>query len=123
MVCVIAKQFVYVAGRKIIRMTSPTLIPTSAPTLETALPSSLVLGMGVGTFTIVVLSVALAIVWLVSIGCDSPRKAAWRIFSTIIYGVIFMTLVFAPREPQYPSETVSTDNQVKKGSYIFSIIK
>ena len=83
---------------------APSLVPTYAPTLQDATPSSLVLGMGVGTFTIIVLSIALTIVWCLSMPCQLQSKLAWRAMSTTVFAVVFLILLFAPRESLYGNE-------------------
>ena len=79
----------------------PTVSPTVLSTLPDDVPSTLVLGMGAGTFTIIVLSVALAVIWGFSVACELKKKIAFRSISTILYGVIFIILVFSPRESRY----------------------
>lgn len=86
----------------------PTHSPTFAPTFSDEVPSTLVLGMGAGTFAIIVLSVALFVIWTLSMTCDLPIKIAWRSLSTILYAAVFLTLVFSPRESQH--NTIDTDS-------------
>ncbi|RYH13028.1 hypothetical protein EON65_36670 [archaeon] len=79
----------------------PTVSPTFLSTIPDDVPSTLVLGMGAGTFTIIVLSVVLAVIWGFSIACELKKKIAFRSISTVLYGVVFIILVFSPRESRY----------------------
>eukprot|EP01040_Poterioochromonas_malhamensis_P003647 gene3647-3897_t len=88
---------------------SPSIMPTLAPTEADLTPSTLVVGMGVGTFTIIFLSVALAFVWCVSDGCGLNAKGFARCASTIVYAAVFLALVFAPRESKYQSTLPLTE--------------
>lgn len=79
----------------------PTIAPTVLSTLPDDVPSTLVLGMGAGTFTIIVLSVVLSFIWGFSIACELKKKIAFRGISTLLYGVVFIILVFSPRESRF----------------------
>ena len=87
----------------------PTQMPTVTPAQGDLTPSSLVMGMGVGTLTIIILSAALFVVWCISDGCGFNAKACSRCLSTLIYVSIFLALVFAPRESQYQSTLPETE--------------
>jgi uncharacterized membrane protein len=65
--------------------------------------------MGAGTFTIIVLSVALTIVWCISDGCGLKAKVCSRCSATLVYAAIFLALVFAPRESKYQSSLPETE--------------
>lgn len=82
---------------------NPTILPTLSPTQADLTPSTLIVGLGTGTFTIIFISAALAIVYCVSEGCGLTSKVCSRCISTILYGCIFLALVFAPRESRYQS--------------------
>lgn len=84
------------------------MMPTMAPTLADAVPSNLVLGMGSGTFAILVLTIAVTIVWLLSMSCELKLKVAWRFISGALYVAVFLLLLFSPRESKYPSLDQST---------------
>jgi hypothetical protein len=88
---------------------NPTLTPTLSPSQGDVTPSSLVLGIGAGTFTIIVLSVALTAVWCISDGCGFNAKACSRCLSVLIYASVFLALVFAPRESKYESTQPETE--------------
>jgi hypothetical protein len=87
--------------KKNYKMTNPTLSPTFSPTFSDEIPSTLVLGVGAGTFTILFFSFFLAIVWLLSATCEFGNKIAWRITSMLIYMLVLFILVFSPRESKY----------------------
>eukprot|EP01039_Chlorochromonas_danica_P000312 gene312-334_t len=89
-------------------MAEPSFAPTFSPTYADNQPSSLILGIGPGTFAIIVLSVALAIIWGFSMTCDLPIQVACRGISTALYGAIFLILVFSPRESKYKQYEEST---------------
>lgn len=92
----------------------PSYAPTIAPTALVLNSSALVLGIGSGTFVIIVLAVAVAIVWAISYGCTDRPKFCSRFISSTIFGIIFITLVFIPRENKYQtpnnSMVISTVN-------------
>ena len=85
-----------------------TFSPTMAPTGLTPTPSTLVLGMGVGTFIVAFFAVVLAFVFCLSSPCDFERKLLWRIVSTIMFGIVFFVLLFAPRTDIYQSTETLT---------------
>jgi hypothetical protein len=96
---------------------SPTFPPTiSATASPTVIPitfskSSLVMGIGAGTLTIIVLAVALAVVFCLSEGCERNDKTGSRVISSAIFGIIFLALIFAPRENQtIDTTTTVTDS-------------
>lgn len=99
---------------------SPTLTSISTPsTVSTSLnSSSLVLGMGVGTFLIIFFFVVLVFVFFLSFGCSSMQKFVWRSVSTIIFGIIFLCLALAPREDQY---VIQSDELKVSFCYYFSL--
>ncbi len=88
---------------------NPSLQPTFVPTKADLMPSTLVLGMGVGTFTTIVMAVVLLFVFCLSGPCDVEKKLVWRILSVLVCTLVFLILLYAPREPLYEtSEPLTT---------------
>ncbi len=88
---------------------NPSLQPTFVPTKADLMPSTLVLGMGVGTFTTIVMAVVLLFVFCLSGPCVVEKKLVWRIVSVLVCTLVFLILLYAPREPLYEtSEPLTT---------------
>jgi len=64
-------------------------------------PSSLVLGMGVGTFIVAFFAILLFFVFLFSAPCSKTEKILWRGITFACFGVIILILIFAERESVY----------------------
>lgn len=58
-------------------------------------------GMGVGTFIIFIFSIAWVIIWVGTSPLDNCVKWFWRWISSLGYGIVFVLLIFAEREPRY----------------------
>jgi hypothetical protein len=63
-----------------------------------------VLGMGVGTFVIFILFLALVTAWTMSIPCARVPQLVTRWCSFLIFTVVTLLLVFAEREVRYVNQ-------------------
>ena len=63
-----------------------------------------VFGMGVGTFTIFALFLALVTAWTLSIPCRQVPMLVTRWCSLFIFTIVSLLLIFADREARYTSE-------------------
>lgn len=78
-------------------------------------PSNLVLGMGIGVLVIFIFCVVLFLIWGLSTHCDAAPKIIWRSFSTLLFGITMLILIFAERESRFyytNYETVVYDDSV-----------
>jgi hypothetical protein len=79
------------------------------------------MGIGAGTLTIIVLAVALAVVFCLSEGCERNDKTGSRVISSAIFGIIFLALIFAPRENQtIDTTTTVTDSNSNVRAFFYS---
>jgi 4-amino-4-deoxy-L-arabinose transferase-like glycosyltransferase len=75
-------------------------------------PSTLVLGMGVGTFITIFFAVILLFIFCLSGPCDAERKIVWRSTSVVVFLAIFLGLLYAPREAMYAASEPQTEVSV-----------
>ena len=72
-------------------------------------PTSRVLGLGVGIFVIVFFTICFIVIFLISAPCSVRPKLFWRCFASVSLALIVLLLIYAPRESAY----VSTDDEIK----------
>ena len=59
---------------------------------------ALVLGVGVGTFLVVLFFIALLAIWTLSVPCSANDKILARLISTVLIGIAIALLFAAPKE-------------------------
>lgn len=69
-------------------------------------PSNLVLGVGIGTFTIFFVTMVLFFVWVFSIPCSEKKKITYRSYTILAWIIITCIFVFADRGSMYSSKHV-----------------
>jgi lipid-A-disaccharide synthase-like uncharacterized protein len=88
---------------------------TDDASLLVEVPSTRVLGLGVGIFLIIFFSICFIVVFLISTPCSVRPKLFWRGFASVSLGMIILLLIYAPRESAYES----TDIQIKVSIVVF----
>jgi len=75
--------------------------------INTRQDPTLVMGvMGVGTFVIGFLFVAVGVIWFLSYSCAPVVKSVWRGVSFTIFLIAALILVYAPRTNQYENTSL-----------------
>jgi small-conductance mechanosensitive channel len=65
-----------------------------------------VLGVGVGIFVIFFFFIVLVVVWFLSLHCAKAEKLFSRILALLVFIIVLLILIFAPRDSQYEKSTV-----------------
>ena len=60
-----------------------------------------VMGMGMGTAAIFISAIIWFLIYLVTSPLENCIKWFWRFWSTIAFGIVFVLLIYAEREPRY----------------------
>ncbi len=77
--------------------------------INTRQDPTLVMGvMGVGTFVIGFLLVAVGVIWFLSYSCAPVVKSVWRGVSFTIFLIAALILVYAPRTNQYENTSLES---------------
>lgn len=60
-----------------------------------------IMGMGMGTAAIFISIIFWVIIYLVTSPLDNCIKWFWRFWTTVSFGIVFVLLIYAEREPRY----------------------
>lgn len=63
--------------------------------------SNRIFGMGLGTFLIFFFFITIGFVWFFSTACLPLDKVVWRGTSVLLFIIVMLILMFAPRESKY----------------------